>query len=153
MVDVGQSASHEALDRDDGVARIFRLGSSGVVANLALAAFKVAHDGGQQHPACIVGQTLGNAIAHRSHQRVRGAQVNTDGNAPLVRVGGLAGFGNLQQRHGFFLVWVERRSLLSQQVLAALYVLGKTRNEHEGSDLLGSGGVVVLLVDQRGTAL
>ena len=52
--------------------------------------------------AIIVGQTLGNAVAHGGHQRMRGAQVNANGNAPLVRVGGLAGFGNLQQRHGFF---------------------------------------------------
>ena len=30
---------------------------------------------------------------------------------------------------------------------------GKTRNEHEGSDLLGSGGVVVLRIQERGAVL
>jgi hypothetical protein len=31
---------------------------------------------------------------------MRGAQVDAHGNATLVRVGRLAGFGNLQQSHG-----------------------------------------------------
>jgi hypothetical protein len=51
-----------------------------------------------------------------------GAQVNAHGDAPLVRVGGLAGFGNLQERHA---------SSLSQliEVSHDCDVLGKTLDE------------------------
>ncbi len=75
-------------------------GGSGLVANLAPAVLQITHDRGQQHPALGVGQAFGHAVAHGSHQGVRGAQVNTHGNAPLVGVGGSSGLGNLQKRHG-----------------------------------------------------
>jgi hypothetical protein len=34
-------------------------------------------------------------MSHGSHQRMRGAEVDADGNAALVRIWRLAGFGNL----------------------------------------------------------
>jgi hypothetical protein len=50
----------------------------------------------------VVGQAFSDAMAHCGNEGMRGAKVNADGNAPLVRVGRLAGFGDLQQRHGFW---------------------------------------------------
>ena len=40
-----------------------------------------------------------NTVAHRSDQRMGRAEVDADGDPPLVRVGRLAGLGNLQQGH------------------------------------------------------
>ena len=74
---------------------ILRLSGQGVVADLAPATRQVAHNRGQQHPALAVGQALGHAVTHGGHQGMRGAQVDAHRDAPLVRVGGLAGFGNL----------------------------------------------------------
>ena len=71
-----------------------------VVADLAAAAFQVAHGRRQDHAALVVGQALGHAVAHRGHQRVRGAEVDAHGDAALVRIGRLAGFGDLEQCHG-----------------------------------------------------
>jgi hypothetical protein len=83
---------------------------------------------GRMHPALLVGQAFGHAMAHGGHQRVGGAQVNAHGHAPLVRIGRLAGFGNLQQSHeclvspGRAAHWlaVRRRALLSQLVAGGL---------------------------------
>ena len=49
--------------------------------------------------AGVVGQALGHPVAHCSDQRMRGAQIDADGDASLVRVGRLARFGNLQKCH------------------------------------------------------
>jgi hypothetical protein len=43
----------------------------------------------------FVGQAFGHAMAHGCHQGVRGAQVDAHGNTALVRVGRVAGLGNL----------------------------------------------------------
>ena len=53
---------------------------------------EVAHDRRQDHAALRVGQAFGHAVAHRGHQRMRGAQVDADRDAALVRIGRLAGF-------------------------------------------------------------
>ena len=45
------------------------------------------------------GRHSAHAVAHRGDQRMGGAEVDADGDAPLVRVGRLAGFGDLQQGH------------------------------------------------------
>jgi len=85
------------------VARVIDLSGQGVEADLAptaLAGGQIAHHAGQDDAALVIGQALGHAVAHGSHQGVGGAQVNAHGDAPLVRVGRLAGFGNLQQCHG-----------------------------------------------------
>ncbi len=89
---IGQAAAHEALDRGN---RVLRIGGDGVlrrIANLATAAFQVAHHGRQDDTPFAVGQAFGHAMAHGGHQGVRGAQVNAHGNAALVRIGRLAGF-------------------------------------------------------------
>ena len=101
MNNIGQTTAHEAFDRGNGVAGILLLVGSRFIAYLAFSVLQIAHDGWQQHPALLVGQAFGNAVAHSGYQRVRRTQVDAHGNAPLVRVRRLAGFGNLQQRHGF----------------------------------------------------
>jgi hypothetical protein len=100
--DVRQAAAHEPLDRGDGVLGVLRLGSLRVEADLPAAAFQVAHHRGQQHAALRVGQAFGDAVAHGRHERVRGAQVDADRDAALVRVGSLPGFGDLEPsgKHG-----------------------------------------------------
>ena len=98
--DVGQRAAHEALGRDDGVLGVVALRGERVVADLAAAAFQVAHGRRQDHAALVVGQALGHAVAHRGDQRVRGAEVDAHRDAALVRIGRLAGFGDLEQCHG-----------------------------------------------------
>ena len=92
-----------------------------------------------------------------------GAQVNPHCDAPLVRVRGLARFGNLQKRHeisDLYVVepaiastregalWECKTALLSQLLSATLNIVGKSRNEHEGSDLAGCACIVLLLVDE-----
>ena len=94
--DIVQATAHEALDRSDGVDRVGGRRLHRVKADLASLIRHEAHDRRQDHAAIVVGQTLGHAIAHRSHQRMGGAQVNAHRNATLVRVGRLARFGNLQ---------------------------------------------------------
>ena len=90
---------------------------------------------------------------------MRGAQINTNRDAPLVRIRGLSGFGDLQKRHENLVFYVvkpaERKvlrkevaPLLSQLIPTTLDIVGKSRNEHEGSDLFCSAGVIALLVDQ-----
>ena len=94
--DVVQATAHETLDRGDGVDRVGSRRLHRVKADLAALARHEAHDRRQDHAAIVVGQTLGHAVAHRSHQRMGGAQVNAHRDATLVRVGRLARFGNLQ---------------------------------------------------------
>ena len=93
--DVGQRAAHEALGRDDRVFGVVALRLERGVADLAAAAFQVAHGRRQDHAAVFVGQALGQAVAHGRDERVRGAEVDAHRDATLVRIGGLAGFGNL----------------------------------------------------------
>ena len=69
------------------------------MAYLSALAWQIAHHRGQNNVAFIVGQALCHAIAHRSHQRMSGTQIDANGNAPLVWIRRLAGFGNLQKCH------------------------------------------------------
>ena len=98
--DVGQAPAHKALHRRDGVFGVAGLGGQCVMADLAFVAGQVTHHAGQNHPALVVGQAHGFTAAHRGDQRVGGAEVDADGMAALVRVGRLAGFGDLEERHG-----------------------------------------------------
>ena len=93
--DVGQAAAHQALDRCDGVTGVAGLLRQRVIANLAALGVEVTHDAGQNHPTLGVGQAFGYAVAHRGHQRMRGAQVNANGQTPRVGVGRLARLRNL----------------------------------------------------------
>jgi NAD-specific glutamate dehydrogenase len=81
------------------VGRVFGLEGAGIEADQTALAFHVTHHRRQQHPPLGVGQAFGHAMAHRGHQRMGGAQVDAHRDAALVRVGRLAGFGDLQQRH------------------------------------------------------
>jgi hypothetical protein len=99
MGHIGQAAAHQAFDRCDGVAGVAGLLRQRVKTDLAALRVQVAHHAGQDNTALVIGQAFGHAVAHSCHQRMRGAQVNAHGDAPLVRVGRLPGFGNLQQRH------------------------------------------------------
>ena len=49
-----------------------------VMAALAATARQVAHHRRQQHPALLVRQAFGHAVAHGGHQRMGGAQVDAD---------------------------------------------------------------------------
>jgi hypothetical protein len=66
---------------------------------LAATAFKVAHHAGQDHLPSLIGQALGQAVAHRSHQRMGGSQVYAYANAAGMRIGRLTGLGDLQKGH------------------------------------------------------
>ena len=94
--DVVQATPHEAFDRGDGVDRVAGSRLHRVKTDLAALPRHEAHDRRQDHPTIVVGQALGHAAAHRSHQRMGGAQVNAHRDAALVRVGRLARFRNLQ---------------------------------------------------------
>ncbi|CAK0601456.1 NAD-specific glutamate dehydrogenase [Burkholderia pseudomallei] len=87
---------HEALDRHDRVARIDRRLFLRGMADPPAALVQIADDGGQQHAPRIIGQCFRNAVAHRRDERIRRAEVDADGEAPLMRRGRHAGFGNLQ---------------------------------------------------------
>jgi hypothetical protein len=90
--DVGQPPAHETLDRGDGVGGVLPACRHGIEANLPAVAVQVAHHRRQQHAALVVGQAFGHAVAHRGHQRMRGAQVDAYGNTALMRIWRLAGF-------------------------------------------------------------
>ena len=97
--DVVQATPHEALDRHNRVLRIIRHMAQRLGADLAAAVIQITHRRGQDHLAIRIRQTLGQAMAHGGHQRMRGAEVNANGNAPLVRIGRLPGFGDLEECH------------------------------------------------------
>ena len=92
MGNVGQTAAHEALHRSQGVLWILRGVGHGFLANLTALTWQVTNHRGQDHLTFVIGQALRHAVAHRGHQRMRGAQVNADGNASLVRIRCLTGF-------------------------------------------------------------
>ena len=99
VVDVLHSAAHEALHRDDGVVRVHGLVCLRGVAHLDFSIAQITHDGRQERPALRIGQHGGDATSHCSDERVGGAEVDAHRKAPLVRLGRLAGLGDLQQRH------------------------------------------------------
>ena len=129
-LDIGQAAPHKALGRTDGVGGILRLSGLGIEADLAAAHFHVAHHRRQQHTPLIVRQAFSHAIAHGGDQRVRGAQVDTHGNASLMGIGGLAGLGNLQKRHEILLLkrlrpaWLARSRWIRHAPWAQSVALG-----------------------------
>ena len=63
-----------------------------VEADLAALLVEIAHGRGQQHAALVVGQAFGHAAAHGRDERMRGAEVDADRKAALVRIGRLARF-------------------------------------------------------------
>ena len=98
--DVLQAAPHQALDRNDGIGRVCCLHLQGIVAGadralLCRIACCVIHGRWQDDAALRIGQALRQAVAHGSHQRVRGTQIDADADAALVRIGAEARFGYL----------------------------------------------------------
>ncbi len=81
VLDVGEAATHEALHRDDGIARIDRRFRQGGVADATPAAFEVAHGRRQDHapanawcrgrcrPRCAAGAGRARRRARRSAAR------------------------------------------------------------------------------------
>ena len=61
-------------------------------ARVATAAFEVAHGRRQDDAPVVVRQAFRHAVPHGRDQRMGGAQIDADGNAPLVRVRRLARF-------------------------------------------------------------
>ena len=97
--DIGQASAHQSLDRGNRVTRVCALLLQSLLSDLAALRIEIAHHARQQDCACCIGQTFGHTVTHSSHQRMRSTQVDADGNAPLVWIGRLARFGNLEQGH------------------------------------------------------
>ncbi|MCY1179568.1 NAD-specific glutamate dehydrogenase [compost metagenome] len=95
LLDVGQAAPHQALDRQHSVQRV---AGGGVTRSLPHfdTPVEVAHRGRQNDVALRVGQGLAAAATQCSDQRVGGTQVDPHRQATLVRLRALTGFGNLQ---------------------------------------------------------
>ena len=87
-----ETAAHEALDRSQGIFGIKRQRGFRLEANLPTITRQIPDHRWENHPALLVGQAFGNAMAHRSDQGVRGTQVDTHRQTPLMRIGGLTGF-------------------------------------------------------------
>ncbi len=92
---IGQAAAHETLDGGDGVLRVTGQRFLRRVPHLATTIGQIAHDGGQNDPALVIGQTFGHAVAHSRHQRMGRSQIYAHGDAPRMRVGRLTGLGYL----------------------------------------------------------
>ncbi|AGZ36921.1 NAD-specific glutamate dehydrogenase [Pseudomonas sp. VLB120] len=95
LLDVGQAAPHQALDRQHGVQWIAGGRLARCQADFATA-IEVAHGGRQDDITLRIGQRLAATAAHGSDQRIGGTQVDTHRQATLVRLRALTGFGDLQ---------------------------------------------------------
>ena len=84
----------------------------------------------------LVGQAFWHAVAHRGDQRMGGAEVDADSHAPLVRIGRLAGFGDLQQGHG------ARRALGPGVKTQSRKITGKPAIVAGGAGLGGQAGLL-----------
>ena len=85
-LDIRQRAAHHALNRADGVSRIARGIGAGIKADSVTLLLVVDH-GRQQMAALLVSQRFRLAATHGRHERIGGAQVNTDRQTTLVRCG------------------------------------------------------------------
>jgi len=92
---VGDATPNEALHRNDGVQGI---GGGSVLGGLADfdAIGVIAHGRWQDDLAILIRERLADATAQGSNQRVRGAEIDPDGQTALVWFWTLAGFGDLQ---------------------------------------------------------
>jgi hypothetical protein len=85
----------------------------------------------------------------RGDQRMGGAQVDADGDAPLVRVGRLPGFGDLQQGHGSgSMFFGDDAGVQCSSVEAAFDVLSEAVHEHQRAHLLRPRRARPALVEQ-----
>ncbi|ENO84159.1 NAD-specific glutamate dehydrogenase [Thauera aminoaromatica S2] len=146
--DVLEAAAHEALDRDDGVARIDRLRLERTQTDLDAAIGVIAHGRGQHGAAGLVGQADRDAVAHGGDERIGGPEVDADGEPVLVRLGGHAGFGDLQQSHRC--CSVPFRVLVFEREQRFVDFLLELLDEHQPTHGVGRGLVVLVLVELRG---
>ena len=84
--DLGVTASHEALDREDGVLRVGDRLALRHLADEPLARLGESHDRRRQSTALWVGDDNGLAALHDGDNGVGGAQVDTDDFAHVSRV-------------------------------------------------------------------
>jgi hypothetical protein len=68
VLDILDASAHEALDRDDRVARIGRLMRDRLVSDQGVAAGKVSHDRGQQCAALFITKHFCHAMTHRGDE-------------------------------------------------------------------------------------
>ena len=94
MLDIGEGAPHHPFHGTDGVGGIPGGVQPGVIAD-GQPRCVVVHHRRQQIAALMIGQSLGLAATHGSHQRIGGAQVDTGRQTTLVRRGAQAGLTNL----------------------------------------------------------
>jgi hypothetical protein len=99
VVQVSEPASHQPFDRGNGVLRIDALHRLGCHADIAAPVGAIVHDRRQQHSALFIGKAFRVTVAHRGHQRMRGAQVDAHSDPTRVRIGALTRLRQLQQRH------------------------------------------------------
>ena len=95
LLDVGQTTTHQALDREHGVQRIGGCRQLGGLTDFD-AVGVITHGGRQDDLPVGVGQWLGKTTAQRSDQRIGSTQVDPHSQTTLVRLRTLAGFGDLQ---------------------------------------------------------
>ena len=96
--EIGKTAAHQALDRNDGVGRIGCQCVLSAIADLRPVP-GITHDRGQQRPTLFVGQHHRNAVAHRRDKRIGRAEIDADREPMAVGGRRLAGLGDLQERH------------------------------------------------------
>ncbi len=99
MGDILDAPTHEALHRKNGVARISGLRLDRHLTDVDTAISAIAHHRRQHRAPGFVRQAHGDAVTHRGNKGVRRSKVDTDRQPMLMRRGGHAGFGNLQQGH------------------------------------------------------
>ncbi|ENO91170.1 NAD-specific glutamate dehydrogenase [Thauera sp. 28] len=94
-----EPTTHEALDRDDRVTRIDRLGFERSPADLKAAVAAVTDRRRQHRPPTLIGQAHGNPVTDGRNERIGGTEVDAYREPVLVRLGRHAGFSDLQQGH------------------------------------------------------
>jgi hypothetical protein len=80
------AAAHEALDADDGVARVLDGEPQRLPADHHAAAIVVVHRRRHQALLIAVGDDVRPVVAHAGDQRVGGAEVDADGAGPSLGV-------------------------------------------------------------------
>ena len=115
LLDIGEATAHEAFERGNRVGGIVDAARQCLVADLPPALFEIAHDRWQQHPALLVRQALCHAVAHRGDKRMGRSEVYPHGDLASVRIGRVAGFGNLQQCHSVVL-WFDSQAKFARRI-------------------------------------
>ena len=98
VAEIGEPASHQPLDGNDGVPRVLRRAR---LSPRSRRRSPARRSGRRRHqrPALVVGQHDGEAVAHGRDERIGRAEVDADCALARVRQRRLARFGDLEQRH------------------------------------------------------